>query len=244
MSKKTTSAPVKKVVAKKPALEKPVQEEKQEVVESNPTNFVESLNLEELTPTELTQKIENDEQYEEVFTKLNELFLEYSNEMTVLDQKRQKVIDLMKSIHTEFKQKQGIGHDDEEVDEDIEDENAEEEEEEIQIKAPVKKVTQTATTSKKATSAKPIEPTVDETNENQEAEEEQAEEASKKPPVKKAQGGVKKAPVVAVPVKKAPVNTTKAASGTTTKKAPVTATAPKEVPVTTQKKPAVKKTGK
>ena len=47
--------------------------------------------------------VQTSQQYEEIFDKLNVLFLNYSTQMTALDTKRQKVIDLMKSIHNEYK---------------------------------------------------------------------------------------------------------------------------------------------
>lgn len=73
--------------------------------------------LEKLSTTELVNKIENDEQYEEIFIKLNKLSFDYSNDMTAIDQKRQNVIDLMRAMHAEFKRKKAI------VDEENDDEN-------------------------------------------------------------------------------------------------------------------------
>ena len=166
MSKKATTT-VKKTTVKSTVPEK-VQEQKPEPVEEKSESILECLNLEELSPGELVSKIENDAQYEEIFNKLNELFLGYSNDMTVIDQKRQKVIDLMKAMHAEFKQKQGTTNDDDNLGND--EDEIEDEEEETQQKPAIKKATQSASTKK------PVEP---ETNDEAEI------EVPKKPVAKK-----------------------------------------------------------
>ena len=237
MSKKTTTA-VKKTVTKKVQAEEPATEVVQQKA-SDTKNILENDNLEELSPEELKKKIENDEQYEEVFTKLNELFLGYSNEMTQLDAKRQKVIDLMKSIHTEFKSKQGIlgedffdGDEDEDGDLDGDDdagdaeENAEPEAEPEVTKvskakpaaakkaepAPTKKA---APATGKKPAAKKVEP-VEVKAEEPEADEPEAEEV--KAPAKKAVPAAKKAAAPAV--KKAAAPVAKKAAAPAAKKAP------------------------
>jgi len=102
--------------------------------ENKPNNFVDNLNLEEMSPEELINVLHNDEQYEEVFNQLNELFLEYSNNMTTLDGKRKIIIDLMKAIHSEFKYKQEIVKNYIKEDEDEEtDEETDEDEESIDV---------------------------------------------------------------------------------------------------------------
>lgn len=240
MSKKAVNTTVKKVVPKKT----PEKETVHEADENKSNNFLENFNLEELTSDELKSKIENDEQYEEVFTKLNELFLGYSNDMTTLDEKRKKVIDLMKSIHAEFKNKQGTTNDEEEADgEDGEEEDGDEPEEIVTkpvAKPVVKKAV--ASTDKKPAVKKVTEP--EEVHADAEETGDDEVEVPKKPVVKKGTvpvTGAKKvataSTVVKKPVVAAPVVGVKKATTATT--APTATTA-----AVATKKPAVKKTGK
>ena len=84
------------------------QDKKELKIQYNQDGKLETLNLDELTTDELKQKITTDDQYEVVFIKLNDFFVKYSNAMQILDARREKVINFMKALHREFKQKETI----------------------------------------------------------------------------------------------------------------------------------------
>ena len=253
MSKKAATTTVKKVAPKKPAEKEIVHETKQDGEGS--ANFLENLNLEELTSSELISKIGDDQQYEEAFAKLNELFLGYSNDMTVLDEKRKKVIELMKSMHDVIKKKQGPAEEDgdeegegEEGDEGEGEGEGEEAEEEIVTKPVVKPAVK-----KSAQATKPPVKKVTEPEEAQAENNDEEVEVVKKPAVKKStvpNTGKKVATSTASTASTAPSAakkpaTTATATTAAVKKPATTTTATTATTATTGvKKPAVKKTGK
>jgi len=76
---------------------KTVQQPKQDI-----TN-VETCDFQTMTSEDVLKLVTTTDQYDNVFGKLNDLFLDYSNNMSALDEKRQHIIELMKVIHTKFK---------------------------------------------------------------------------------------------------------------------------------------------
>ncbi len=146
MSNKST--PIKKVTNKKN-----LTQENEPIQSTKADNWLDEIDLEEISPNELIALIENENEYQLVFSRLNELFLEYGNAMSEIDLKRQHDIDLMKAVHSVWKSKPpSIQHieyhedddsndvyDSEENDDSEEEEKEEEEEEKIIIKKVVKK---------------------------------------------------------------------------------------------------------
>jgi hypothetical protein len=59
-------------------------------------------NIEDLTIEEITAKLTSQQEYEDLFNKLNEQFMLISTEMRELDTSREKVVNLMKNIHHKF----------------------------------------------------------------------------------------------------------------------------------------------
>lgn len=72
---------------------------------TKPENWLDDVDLESISPNELVALIENETEYDLVFSRLNELFLEYGNAMSDIDARRQHDIDLMKAVHSVWKSK-------------------------------------------------------------------------------------------------------------------------------------------
>ena len=64
----------------------------------NDNDFFENLDINKITSNELKNKIKTDDEYEKIFSKLNDLFLNYSTHLSSLEGKRQKVVSLMKLV--------------------------------------------------------------------------------------------------------------------------------------------------
>jgi len=154
---------------------KKVQEEK--VNDEIDINF----DIETVTFETLKSQIKNDDDYDKIFNKLNEHYANFGTEKNKLNAeavtlagKHKKTIDLMKSLHKEFKDDQGSDEHDSEADDEQNDdddvaESAQEAADDNEVAEVVEEV-------------KPVKP------------------AAKKAPVKKAP--VKKAAPAKAPVKK------------------------------------------
>jgi len=66
-------------------------------------NSLNNADFDEITPEELLTKFDVDTQYQEMFDKLNESFLSYSDELELINIKREHIINLLKGIHKEYK---------------------------------------------------------------------------------------------------------------------------------------------
>jgi len=91
-------------------------------------NISDTIDYEIITAEELIAKIRSsDSHFEEVFSKLQELFLGVSHEMEKMNQKRERCIIVLKAVHQEYKKNHPEGFDfpeisDEEINGDIIDE--------------------------------------------------------------------------------------------------------------------------
>lgn len=92
MSKKTQSLSKKNVSQK-------AEPEENELSSS----IIDSIDFESITVEELNDNIKSDFHFEEVFHKLQDLFMQYSDEMKTMDDKRQKTIVFLKAVHKEYK---------------------------------------------------------------------------------------------------------------------------------------------
>lgn len=68
------------------------------------TNYINNIDIDEISVEDLQSKIVNSESYKIAFAKMSDLFADYYHQMNVLNVKREKTIEIMRVIHLAFKQ--------------------------------------------------------------------------------------------------------------------------------------------